>query len=308
MSWFFIALIAPALYAVSNYIDKYLIDKYLSHDQFKKEDVGSLILFSSLFAIVILPLIALFNPGVFNVNLVSALALIANGIIIMIAIIFYLYAIEREEVSIVMPFFQLIPVFGYGLAIAILGEYLSLGQIIASLIIVVAAMVLSVDLTGEKIKLRGRVILFAGGSAFLYALTDVVFKKIAVADGFWLSAFWQYVGFLLTGIIIFVSVKTYRQDFLSVFKRSKKPVIGLNFFNEAVNIAADLVMRFSFLLAPITLVMVANVFQPLFVFIYGVILTVFFPQIVTEKLSRKHLAQKIITIAIMMIGAYLLYI
>jgi hypothetical protein len=47
MQWFLLALIAPALYAVSNHIDKYLVEKYLSRDKFKQEDVGSLILFST---------------------------------------------------------------------------------------------------------------------------------------------------------------------------------------------------------------------------------------------------------------------
>ncbi|MFA6253725.1 MAG: EamA family transporter [Candidatus Paceibacterota bacterium] len=308
MSWFFLALLAPALYGVSNHIDKYLVEKYLSKDKFKQEDVGSLILFSTLFALIVLPIIAIFEPAVFNVDLMSALVLILNGIIVAGAIILYLHAIEKDEVSVVIPFLQLIPVFGYGLAILILNEYLSLAQIISSLVIIIAAMILSFDLTGEKIRIRKQVILFAGGASILYALTDVIFKKIAVADGFWLSAFWQYAGVLLAGLIIFASIRSYRQDFLNVFKRSKKPVIFLNFFSESLSIIGDLILRYSFLLAPIALVMVANVFQPFFVFIYGIILTIFFPQISTEKLSRRHLTQKIIAIVIMIAGAYFLYI
>lgn len=308
MQWFLLALIAPALYAGSNHIDKYLVEKYLSRDKFKQEDVGSLILFSTLFALVLLPLIAFFEPAVFSVDIASAVYLILNGLIVSGAIILYLHAIEKDEVSVVVPFLQLIPVFGYGLAILILDEYLTFNQIIASLVIIVAAMILSFDLTGEKIKIRKQVILFAGGASILYALSDVIFKKIAINDGFWLSAFWQYVGVLLVGLIIFAFVKTYREDFLSVFKRSKKPVIFLNCFSETLSIIGDLILRYSFLLAPIALVMVANVFQPFFVFIYGIILTIFFPKISTEKLSRRHLVQKIVAILIMVIGAYFLYI
>jgi len=308
MSWFFVALIAPALFAVCNHIDKYLVEKYLSKDEFKKENVGSLILFSTLFALIVLPIIALVEPAVFKVDLLSAGVMILNGLIISGAIILYLHALEKDEASIVVPFFQLIPIFGYGLAVLILNEYLSPSQIVSSLIIIGAAMILSFDLTGERVRLRGRVVLFMGLSSVLYALTDVIFKKVAVVDGFWLSAFWQYAGMLLAGLIIFTTVKTYRQDFLSVFKRSKKPVIFLNFFGEILYLIGDLILRFSFLLAPIALVMVANVFQPFFVFIYGIILTIFFPRISTEKLSRRHLAQKILAITIMVIGAYFLYL
>lgn len=300
-------MLAPAMYAVCNHIDKYLIEKYLSKDEQKKEDVGSLILFSTLFAVIVLPIIVIFEPSVLRVSPLSGLYLVLNGVVVTGAIIFYLYALEKDEASIVMPFFQLIPVFGYGLALLILDETLSSAQIISSLIIILAAVALSFDLTGEKIKIRGHVILFSTLASLLYALSDVIFKKIAVTDGFWLSSFWQYGGVLIAGLIIFVSVKSYRQDFLNVFKRSKKPVIFLNFFSESISIVADLILRYAFLLAPIVLVMVANVFQPFFVFVYGIILTVFFPKISTEKLSRKHLIQKFLAIIVMIVGAYFLY-
>lgn len=308
MSWFFIALLAPALYALTNHLDKYLIDKYLSKNDSEATNVGSLILFSTLFALILLPIIAFFEPAVLNVDLTSALALIVNGILVALAIILYLQAIEKDEVSIVIPFLQLIPVFGYGLAIIILGEYLTLAQIISSLVIIFGAMILSFDLTSVKIRFRRLVVWYAGGAAFLYALSDVIFKKIAVVDGFWLSAFWQYVGVLLTGVIIFVLIPTYRHDFLRVFKKSKGPVLFLNSLGECLAIIGDLIIRYAYLLAPITLVMVANVFQPFFVFIYGIILTIFFPKITTEKLSRRHLVQKILAITIMVVGAYFLYL
>lgn len=307
MLWFLIALSAPALFAVCNHIDKYLIEKYLSKDKFKTEDVGSLILFSTLFAAVVLPVIYLFEPAVMQIDLLTAGALVVNGIILVVAIIFYLHAMEKDEASIVVPFFQLIPVFGFFLALLILGEILTGPQIISSAVVIVAAMLLSIDLTGEKIRVRGQVVWLMILASLLYALTDVIFKKIAVDTGFWLSAFWEYVGMLLAGMGIFFTVKSYRQDFLSVFRRSKKAVIVLNFTSELLNVIGSLALMYAFLLAPITLVMVANVFQPFFVFIYGIILTIFFPRISTEILSKKHVVQKIIAILIMIAGAYVLY-
>jgi len=82
--------------------------------------------------------------------------------------------------------------------------------------------------------------------------------------------------------------------------------LSLNGVNEIINITAKVSFNFASLLTPITLTWIVNSFQPLFVFGYGVILTLFFPHISKESLLKKHLAQKLISIAIMFAGTYLL--
>jgi len=47
-------------------------------------------------------------------------------------------------------------------------------------------------------------------------------------------------------------------------------------------------------------------FQPVFVFIYGVLLTLFFPSFGQESLARRHLIQKIAGIGIIVLGTVLL--
>ena len=307
MTWFFIALIAPALYAVCNHIDKFLIEKFLSKDPGQKEEVGSLILFSTLFSLLVLPVIYLIEPGVFSVPIFNIGILLLNGVLCVGAIVLYLYAMEKDEASIVVPFYQLIPVFGYILGVFVLGELLSFRQIVSSLIIIAAAIALSFDLSSEKISFHGRVLWLMSGASFIFALSGVIFKKIAVEQGFWLSAFWEFAGLALMGVIIFLAISTYRRDFIRLLRHSGRPIILLNFLNETLTVIGDLIFMYAYLLAPIALVLVANVFQPFFVFIYGIFLTIFFPRISTEKLSRKHLAQKIAAIFVMMIGAYFLY-
>ena len=76
MLWFFIALIGPFLYALSNHIDKILLEKY-----FKEGGVGTLILFSSLLSVMVLPFIFLADRTVFNINGISILILAIEGIL-----------------------------------------------------------------------------------------------------------------------------------------------------------------------------------------------------------------------------------
>lgn len=93
---------------------------------------------------------------------------------------------------------------------------------------------------------------------------------------------------------------------MSVMKQNKVSVIGVNGLNEIINIAAKISFNFASLLAPVTLIWVVNGTQPFFVFIYGVIVTLFFPKIGVESLAKRHLVQKLVAIAIMFLGTYLI--
>ena len=60
------------------------------------------------------------SPGVGSVALIML-----SGILYMAAMLFYLRALQSEEASVVAPFFQAGPLFGYVLAYLVLGETLS---------------------------------------------------------------------------------------------------------------------------------------------------------------------------------------
>ena len=140
MSWFFIALAVPILYAITNHTDKYLISKYIGDGS-----VGALIIFSALFGIFALPIIFMINPLVLSISLWQATILAVMGILVIFGILCYFYALKYDEATFVVPFYQIIPIFGFILAYFILGETLTKIQILASLTILVGALILSFD-------------------------------------------------------------------------------------------------------------------------------------------------------------------
>src|SRR4030043_1423885 len=137
MNWLLIALLAPILWAVSNYIDKLLIGKYF------KGGTGALILFSCLIGIPVFILIAIFKPAVLSVSIASALLVTLNGFVYILYLFPYLKALNKSDTSSVVPIFQTIPIFVYFLAFFILGERLSGMQIFGSLLILSAAVGIS---------------------------------------------------------------------------------------------------------------------------------------------------------------------
>lgn len=304
-NWFLLALVAPILWSIVNHIDKYMLSKYL-----KNKGVGALLIFSALSSVIILPFIAyFFRSEIFNISNIDFLILLFIGFLSAGAFYFYLAGMEMEETTIVVPLFQLIPVFGYFLGYIILGESLNTPQILASLLIMSGIVILALEIDEEnKLKLKTRVLVLIAISSFLFALHDTLFKKVAIVESFWVSVFWQYFSLTIFGLLILVSIKKFRKEFFTMFSNNIGwKILSVNFTSEILYILGNLTNSFATLLAPIAIVLVVGNYQPLFVFGFGVLLTVFFPQFVSEKISRKHFFHKLISIIIIIIGSYLLY-
>lgn len=300
MNWFIIAILAPLFWAVSNFIDKFLISKYF------KSDTGTLVMYSSLIGLPIAILIAIFKPEVLSLNLITALLVIFNSFLFLLYLFPYFKALSKADASIVVPLFQMIPVFSYFMAFFLLGESLSLIQIIGSLIIILGSIGISLKIDGKRTRLKKDVLFLILLASFLVALNSLFFKFFAIDVSFWVVSFWQYLGFFIFGLILFVFVKSYRKNFLSSFERNSVSIIRLNIVNEVFNISALIILSFATLLAPLTLVWVINGFQPIFAFSIGIVLSLIYPHLIKENLDKKVIIQKIFFILMILAGAYLL--
>jgi uncharacterized membrane protein len=301
MHWFLLAMIGPALWSVSNHLDKYLIETF-----FKGRGVGALIIFSSIIGAFILPFILLIEPDVLNITPWLAGVNIFNGVLSILAILIYLYALQKDDASTVVPLFQVIPIFAFVLGYLFLGETLSAQQILGSVLVIAGSVALSLDLEHTKPKLKYAVFFLMLLSSLLIAVCGLIFKTVALETTFWVSTFWDYIGGILIGLLFITCIPRYRVEFLKVLKVSKATAFGLNAFNEIINVVGVLTFRSALMLAPIALVWTVNGFQPFFVLLLGILLTVFFPKIGTESLLRRHLIQKIVAIVVMFIGTYLI--
>src|SRR3989344_2195682 len=259
MNWFFIALGAPFLWAIVNHADKYLLSKY-----FKGKNVGALLIFSTLVAILVLPTLYFINP-----------------------------------------LFQIIPIFSFILAFIILGETLTVRQIIGSILIICGSIFIAMDI-GKKFALKGRVLGLMVGSSFLFALYETIFKFVAVDEGFIVSSFWEYTGLFIVGVFFFTFVKNYRRQFIGLIKLRPIFMLSYNTASEILTVAGNLLTNFAILLAPVTLVLSVANLQPMFVFILGILITLFLPKIAREKISRTVIFQKIISLVIIICGSYFL--
>src|SRR6266516_209614 len=186
--WLLFAFSGPVLWAVSIHLDKYLVGRY-----FAQSSVAVLLVFTALFGLLLLPPIWFFRPAVTELPLGGMALLALSGLLYMTAIFFYLQALQSEEASVVAPFFQAAPLFGYVLAYIVLGERLSAMQMLGGGLIVAGGALLSVGPDGRR-AFKGRLVMLMLACAVALALTGLIFKIYAVRDEFWTATFWAFVG------------------------------------------------------------------------------------------------------------------
>lgn len=297
MNWIFYALVGPILWALVNFSDKFLLDKF-----FKREGgIGSLMLFSTFFAIITLPVLYFFDRTIFDIPTQHIWIMIASGCAGAFAIYVYLLCLFDEETSIVAPFFQLIPVFGFIFGYVLLGELLSKMHTLASLLIIIGALILTV----ERGTIKWKLILLMSLSSVIFALQRTVFKLMALDSNFITVSFWENVGLLVFGILIFLLIKKARQDFIKTVTTSSGTILGINLVSEAATVIGNLSFAFAITLAPVALVLSIEGTQPLFIFILGILFTMFAPHLIEEEISRGILIKKGIATLFIVAGGIL---
>jgi len=283
MSWLIFAFSGPILWAVSTHLDKYLVEKYFKHSH-----VAVLLIFTALIGLFALPVIWLAEPRVMEVGLRDGTLMAFSGVLYMTGMLFYLRALQAAEASVVAPFYQAAPLFGYILGYEVLGERLSEIQIIGGALIVFGAVIASVQQSGTfNSRLAGLMLT----CAFVLSISSLIFKIFAVRDEFWPTTFWMYAGEAAFGVLL-LAVRTYRDQFLGLLRKSPTAVLSVNAANELINLGGGLGNRYALILAPLSLVQAIGGTTTIFVFIFGIVLSILYPALGHEDLSGGDLVRK----------------
>jgi len=299
MTWLFFAFSAPVLWAASTHIDKYLVERF-----FKHSGVAVLMVFTALIGLVPLPLIAAFQPGICSVPLSSIAVISGSGVLYMAGMFFYLQALQSEEASVVAPFYQATPLFGYVLAYLVLGETLTAKQMGGGLLIVFGTLLVSLGPSSVKARFKLRLVVLMLSCALVLAISTTIFKVFAIAEEFWTTVFWTFVGEAAFGIVL-LAMPGCRRKFVLSLKANTGAMLAINGANELINLGGSLGARYALLLAPLSLVQAIGSTTTLFVFLFGVVLTIFLPRLGHEDLSPRNLAQKGVSAGLVAIGVVL---
>ena len=223
----------------------------------------------------------------------------------MTGITFYLRALQGHEASMVAPFFQCSPLFGYILAYFVLGETLSPRQLLGGALIIGG--VLSVSIGSGKMRGRFRwqlaaLMLCAG---FVLSLSTLDLQGV------------RHQGRVLGDRVLDVRRRGAVRRGLSLHPaaiaasssscagRTARRCSASMPRNELINLGGGLANRYALIFAPLAIVQALGSTTSLFVFLIGVVLSLAAPSISRESLSLRECVQKGLAAVLVAIGVAL---
>ncbi len=297
MSWIIYTIFGVLLFSITNYVEKFIIDKKIKEPLFLAITSGPTYL---IFAIAIF-LFAHINP----VTFVQFAALISSGIFLILYLLPYYTALKSEETSRLIPLFEFVPIFVLIFSFIFLKEKLEIKELVGFAFILTGGIGISLKKFDLGIfALRKSFFLLILSSLF-YSVVPILFKYVVLSLDFWTAFFYQSIGAFI-GTVLILFYPPYRKIFRKQWK--KLPVLPtfFLFLNHGIGSFGELAISFAYFLAPVALVTVIAGTQPFFVLLIGVILSVWFPHIIEEDIKKSTILLKFIAIALIFIGAFLI--
>lgn len=292
MLWVILSILSALVWALVNVVDKYVLEKWI-----RKPIVPVMMLgIVGLIAALLVYFIRGYSPlSLFNI----ILALIAGAFYFLMNLS-YFKAAQIEEISRVVPLFKLTPIFILILATIFLGEVFTPLRYLGIFLLVIGAILISMK-GSFKIRLS-KAIFFMLLSAFFLSLNQVITKYLLDFTDFW--TVFSYVRFGAFVALIPAFYFNFK-DLREVAREHGKKAIGVMSLNESMNLVAVLLITIAVALGSVTLVNALASVQLFFVLFFTIILSVFYPRILKEEITRKTIFFKIIAIVLMFIGALL---
>lgn len=305
MSWLILVILATVLDAARIFIDNYSSDCY-----FKGRDaVSQKLFYGYAWIITILPVIFFFWEEVSSTPIAAVLLLIFAGMLHGLSGVPYFKALEIDDSTNMGIFIQLAPVLYLVLGWIFLGESVSLLQLVAIGIILLAPILIVVTARKRSRKIRMRAVLLSVLYVLIAVISNLVFVHVDAGN---LSII-PKVSLVLLGkgisnlIIVYVRPK-WRKRFFTVLKTSHYKVLRPMIVNHIVGTTKEFVYRAALVAAPAVAIASAasDSVLPVVIFFMGIVLTLIWPKFGREKLNRKNVLVHLLATVLVVIGIVLL--
>jgi DME family drug/metabolite transporter len=299
MSWLFFALLAPLVFTLVNFADKYIIEREVRDPKAMPVYAGIMAFLTgtALWVITGFPALPLHDAAL--VMFTGALATWGSAL--------YFRAISSEEASSVIVLIQMQSLFVLVLSILFLSETLNLTQFIGFALILAAAVGISLK-SGQAGRFR------LSAAFFLLLLVDlmwassiVLFKFVVSETSFADVLAFESWGMALGGLALYLFLPPLRRAFHTSIRSIRQRGLAMIFVNETVFVVAKLLTFTAVSLGPVALVSVLGSTQVFFGIALGWLLTTLLPHIYNENVSRANLLRKGALAAVMFGGILLVH-
>ncbi|MCH7604434.1 hypothetical protein IID24_00330 [Patescibacteria group bacterium] len=309
--WILIALVAYLLFAVSNLLDKYLLVGPIPNSKVYAFYVG---MFGTV-TFVLIPWFLEF-PGIVMVTL----GLVA-GVVNIFALFGLFTALRKFEASRIIPAMGgLMPIFTAILTFFLAGHInLFVGTNLLAFGLLVGGTV-GVALE-RRINITVESLLYAAVSAFLFSTFFVLSKFTFAVQNFFSAVIWLDIGFVIAALFFLLAPEVrneVKEKFLRRRKKAeseqpKKLRIGktaiLFVVNQIIGGLGGLLQHYAVFLVPFGLLAFVSAMsgvQYLALFLIALFLSIKFPHIMKERVSRGIIVQKVTFIFVIGTGLWVL--
>jgi drug/metabolite transporter (DMT)-like permease len=296
MSWFYLALLAPLIYAVVN-----LIDDNLMRHIYRSPHSGAII--SGLFGG--LPLLSLAFHDYTNIPLQFELQAVLAGFLLVAFYYCYFLSLDRESPSVVVALTNMAPLLIGILAFIFLGERLGDRDVVSLALILAASIGLSLSSGPDRTHFKRSIgpIIFAG---IFISVNSLLIKDVFDHVPFYSGYMWLSAG-MVTGGFYFLLVLYHadQREILRDLRRIVRKYFGLFVFAEGMALLAEFTMNLAISRGPVTIIRTIEGIQPLFVLLIALVFYPLRPQLFREANEGKVL-KKFFYIAVIIVGLFLL--
>lgn len=292
-----IAFLSPIIYAASN-----VLDSQVSNNLFKKN--SSLFFYLGITNALVLPVLILWGGK--NIFILPAEAFpyaLVVAALETFGLVPYYLALKRMDTSIVCATYSLAEVLLPILAWLVLNEVLTISQYIGFFTIICATIILNLKRAKTfKIDFAFYLMILA---SLANMFSNVLSKKAMVGEGINWLAFAFYMTLLSNVFVLcLLLVPSFRREIISEFHTFKRH-LKLLFVMEVVDRAGCLSILFSLSLLPVVVRSAIGETQPIFVLLYGLVLSRLFGPRFKEDVSKGEIIKKLICFISIIIGVVL---
>lgn len=300
MSWLFIIIISYLFFALFSFFDKLILSGPTSPKAYTFY-IGTL----NILALALVPF------GGLGIPPLSALPwIIAESIFFLLGLYFMFLALEKFEVSRVMPIIWgiqpfLVLLFGW---ILFKTSPLKTTEFIAFFMFIAASFLISAE---KKISFNKNLLKLAIIADVMFALDYVFLKSVFLQMPFLPGLIWTRIFiFFFAALLLFD--KKLRED---VFKKKQffhnRETLLIFASGQISGAIANFLQSIAIALAPVSRLAFMNslrAIQYIFLFLLTLISSSLFPKLLREKISRKIIIQKLASLLLIFAGLAVLYL
>lgn len=297
VNWIYLALLAPAIWAIIT-----LIDENLIRHIYKGAHVGAII--SGFFGLIPAIIIFFGYTKPFDISGSLIFLSIFAGFINVFYYFLYFKALQKAHPSVVIAMFSISPAIIPFIAYFLVGERLSTEQIVGFGIVVIAGFLYS--LTDVRRFRISKALIPTLLAAAIFDAVSLINKYVYTKADFYQSYMYFSLGMFLAAlyllyVLLFMNTKVQVRN---VIRKNSVLVLLLLAGAEVLNIFAELVRNLALDSGPVSIVKALENLQPLYMLIISVVFFPFLPKFFPEA-QAKYMSTKILLSIVIILGVFI---